>query len=144
MSAKVGAVETRNKILGMLLVWRAIPKKGDCPANGQSCTNWGKFDHYAKVCRSERVSKPHMQHVTPKPYQRRKQWAKQTVRRLLPQTDSDSNDEYIYSVNNEQQRTQPWTRVIMSGTEVMVLIDTGSTVNVSDSYTTRACSKFPH
>ena len=39
-----------------------FPHKGYCPAKRQRCTNCGKFDYYAKVCRSERASKPQTQH----------------------------------------------------------------------------------
>ena len=105
------------------------PHTGDCPAKSKKWSSCGKVGHYEKVCRSK---KP--QAATQEPRFRRK---KQTVKHLQEKAsndDDDSYDEYIFSAHDGGNQAQPWATVNMCDTDIRVLVDTGSTVNIIDSH----------
>ena len=106
------------------------PHTGDGPAKSKKCSSCGKLGHYEKVCRSK---KP--QAAAQEPMFRRK---KQTVKRLQDKAsndDDDSYDEYIFSPHDGGNQAQPWATVNMCDTDIRMLVDTGSTVNIIDSHT---------
>ena len=71
---------------------------------------------------------------------------KQTVKRLQEKAsndDDDSYDEYIFSPHDGGNQAQPWATVNMCDTDIRVLVDTGSTVNIIDSYTYQMMKHTP-
>ena len=108
----------------MLLVWRELPTHRRLPGEIKKCSNCGKLGQYEKVCRSMKS-----QAAAQEPMFRRKKQTKAS------NDDDDSYDEYIFSAHDGRNQAQPWTTVNMCGTDIRMLVDTGSTVNIIDSQT---------
>uniref|UniRef100_A0A669DPM2 Gypsy retrotransposon integrase-like protein 1 n=1 Tax=Oreochromis niloticus TaxID=8128 RepID=A0A669DPM2_ORENI len=105
------------------------PHEQGCPAKDKICNACGKFNHFAKQCRSKR---------------KETHYGKKYKRNLPPQTvhqvtdsaahvetghTSSSDDAYVYVVNTAQHPKLPHTEVRVMGTQIPVLIDSGATAN---------------
>ena len=109
-------------------------KTTPCPARGKDCRKCGQLNHFAKHCRS---SKPSTKSETvSKPTQPR-----HTVHHVanLPSSDTD-DEEYLYTVNSEQQKT-PKTCIKINNVYVNMVVDTGASIDIIDEPTFAALQK---
>ena len=87
----------------------AYPHKDSCPANNKKCTSCGKFNHFAKVCRT----------VPPG-----------SVKRVTEE-DTDEED-YVYAIGENKQ---PMCSLEIDGEYVELMLDSGASVNLIDEVT---------
>ncbi|XP_063436697.1 uncharacterized protein LOC134718136 [Mytilus trossulus] len=107
-----------------------FPHANKCPAFGKSCNSCKKLNHFASVCRSKRMD------------------GTSTFKRKVNTVDnyehddahdSSSDDGYIFGLRentvNKVQKGQPKINVKINNSNVDILIDTGSSINVIDEST---------
>jgi len=82
----------------------------ECPAQGIECRKCGKQNHFAKVCKSERV-----RHVT------------QTE--ALEDAGEDDED-YAYHINSRPQNESPQFNIRIGNDSVSMMADSGASVNL--------------
>lgn len=112
-----------------------------CPARGKTCRTCGKNNHFEKVCRSR--NKETGNHSGSAPQLPAPQRQKTRVYQIetedgytqKDESQSDSDDEYVYIVCSLQRPTQPHTQVTIQNTPVDVIIDSGASVNIIDEAT---------
>jgi transposase InsO family protein len=98
------------------------PHEGVCPAMGKTCSKCNRKDHYSKVCRS------HSQ----KAYQV-----------SMPEREiSSSDDEYSFHVKGHN--CSPKAEIVLNGTTIEMIVDTGATVNVLDESTFSSLKQQPN
>ena len=88
----------------------AYPHKDSCPAKNKKCTSCGKFNHFAKVCRT----------VPPG-----------SVKRVTEEEDTDEED-YVYAIGENKQ---PMCSLEIDGEYVELMLDSGASVNLIDKVT---------
>ena len=88
----------------------AYPHRDSCPAKNKKCTSCGKFNHFAKVCRT----------VPPG-----------SVKRVTEKEDTDEED-YVYAIG---EKKQPMCRLEIDGEYVELMLDSGASVNLIDEVT---------
>ena len=101
-----------------------------CPANGTSCLNCGKANHFAKVCRSA-TTKVRFNHNTWKSI---KKYSKvHHVAGTPASSDSSSEDEFIFTLKETcQHKTTPHVQISVNHTPIKMVIDTGTSVDIID------------
>ena len=117
-----------------------LPHKGHCPARGQSCRACGKANHFAKVCRSKKNVLPHkpgrkahINNVT----NHRESIPRSPLQSSFPaRSASSSEDEYLFMLGNSNiQGKTPKATVMINGTQVKMVIDTGASTDILDKET---------
>ena len=108
---------------------RSYPHEGRCPATGKVCNKCGKPNHFANVCRSS-AKKP--------PRTARRPKKNRTVKPLQhhdnQDSNSDSDESYLYSVKSEQANNA-YVKVNIDGVPFKTMVDTGASINVIDQKT---------
>ena len=107
------------------------PHKNQCPAQGKTCRKCNKPNHFQSVCRSSKFSKQK---------QRRPAHSRKTnaAVRPLQHEDNSSDEEYLYTVSNDNDKSSkrsPVVNVVVEGHKFNMILDTGSTINVIDRNT---------
>ena len=83
--------------------------KDSCPARNKKCTSCGKFNHFAKVCRT----------VPP-----------DSVKRVTEEGTGD--DDYVYAVG---EKKKPMCKLEIDGDYLEMMLDSGASVNLIDEVT---------
>ena len=101
-----------------------------CPANGKSCLNCGKANHFAKVCRSA-TTKVRFNRNTRKSM---KKYSKvHHVASTPASSESSSEDEFIFTLKPTcQHKTTPHVQISVNHTPIKMVIDTGASVDIID------------
>ena len=95
--------------------WPHAQGKKSCPAFGKTCLKCSKANHFAKFCRGG-SHKGNSQNKSQKTF-------------MLNETDSE--EEYCFSIGN----SLPKTRVTLCNSNIVVIIDTASSINILDTQT---------
>ena len=91
------------------------PHEGSCPARGKSCSECGKANHFAVVCRSKRYGSGSS--------------TKKYVKRLTTElTEESSDEEYAFHLSNKSKT--PKVTVKINNEILDCVVDTGASVNV--------------
>ena len=101
-----------------------------CPAYGKECHNCGKNNHFASVClksKNDSKSSPKQQN---KKWNRTKQ-KKSHVYQIGETSDNEVDDEYVYTLSNKNKQL-PVFSVKVNGQPMMMMADSGATVNIMD------------
>ncbi|XP_044175498.1 uncharacterized protein K02A2.6-like [Acropora millepora] len=113
-------------------VGKKYPHEGGmlkCPAQGSECYNCGKFNHFAKYCRS----KPRQENATGTRQADRKPARRSGLRKLSD--DSESNEGVftlsLYSIGNNRNK-HPMFKVRVNDARLNLLADSGSSINLLD------------
>ncbi|XP_038072936.1 uncharacterized protein LOC119741255 [Patiria miniata] len=89
----------------------SYPHTGTCPAKGQTCNYCGKLNHFQRAC-----------------IKRKKDTAVHNIQ--------VSEDDYCYTLHNNEHTVYtlslPTAQVRVNNREIIILLDTGSTVNILD------------
>ncbi|KAJ1201613.1 hypothetical protein NDU88_005419 [Pleurodeles waltl] len=99
-----------------------LPHPGGCPARGKTCSACGKPNNFAKVCRST------PKRATPTPKKTVK-----TVNAIHPQfsdSDMDEDSQVVHVVHTASGRRLPTCQVLLQGTPISALVDTGASINL--------------
>ena len=104
-----------------------------CPAQGSECYNCGKFNHFAKYCRS----KPRQENATGTQQADRKPARRSGLRKLSDDSESDEDVFTLsrYSFGNNRNKN-PMFKVRVNDTWLDLLADSGSSINLLD------CKRF--
>ncbi|CAC5375380.1 unnamed protein product [Mytilus coruscus] len=102
-----------------------FPHANKCPAFGKSCNSCKKLNHFAAVCRSKRDGTSTFKKVDNYEHN--------------DDRDSSSDDGYVFGLRentvNKVQKGQPKINMKINNSNVDILIDTGSSINVIDEST---------
>ena len=90
--------------------------RNSCPASGMKCSACSKTGHFAKCCLSKPQQPPRRQNV------------REISQAEKPDYLSDTDDEFVYSINASSK--QPETVIRIANIPVKVILDTGSSVNL--------------
>ncbi|VDI13935.1 Hypothetical predicted protein [Mytilus galloprovincialis] len=122
-----------------------FPHRGKCPAQGKSCNFCKKPNHFEKMCRSKRNNHTKQSVNTLENSDFENNFECQT------KIDSSSDDEYVFGLQAESlkgtvnsiKREQPRICVKINESDINVLIDTGSSINVIDEDTYNRMKRKP-
>lgn len=90
--------------------------RNSCPASGMKCSACSKTGHFAKFCLSKPQQPPRRQNV------------REISQAEKPDYLSDTDDEFVYSINASSK--QPETVIRIANIPIKVILDTGSSVNL--------------
>lgn len=123
--------------------WPHEPSR-PCPALGKTCHACGKHNHFSSVCRSSR--KPFgLQRRTQRP--RRREQLNQVNEDVLADELSEDDEGYVYATTTKERKNNPTSSseresinvisrprlpVTIGGVKVLVMIDSGASVNILD------------
>ena len=134
----------------------SYPHSGSCPAQNKSCNKCGKMGHYAKCCKSkmylpkkEQEGKRFKQKQNPKFRHERQQNQNRPINEVATthSPNLELSDEYLFAVKSlyEQENVRKQclekseanfeTVVQIENNKVLVLIDTGASINIMNSRT---------
>ncbi|CAC5363672.1 unnamed protein product [Mytilus coruscus] len=122
-----------------------FPHRGKCPAQGKSCNFCKKLNHFEKMCRSKRNTNTKRSVNTLENSDLENNFECQS------KIDSSSDDEYVFGLQTEStkgtvnsiKRDQPRICVKINESNINVLIDTGSSINVIDEDTYNRMKRKP-
>ncbi|CAC5363561.1 unnamed protein product [Mytilus coruscus] len=122
-----------------------FPHRGKCPAQGKSCNFCKKLNHFEKMCRSKRNTNTKRSVNTLENSDFENNFECQS------KIDSSSDDEYVFGLQTEStkgtvnsiKRDQPRICVKINESNINVLIDTGSSINVIDEDTYNRMKRNP-
>ena len=107
-----------------------------CPAQGKSCNQCGKANHFAKVCRTHPMSsQPHPSKSTTQEKQKQQPLCKLDV---APSEDSSTDDEYLYTVKDTKDApmvSTPIVSVKVDNVPIKRMVDSGATTDIIDETT---------
>jgi hypothetical protein len=102
-----------------------------CPAQGKSCLNCGKSNHFAKVCRSARKAR-----VGQQDNRRSSKYHKNKVHKIYGKptsSESSSEDEFIFTLKPTcRDKTTPQVQISVNTTPINMVIDTGASIDIID------------
>ena len=107
------------------------PHVENCPAKSKQCKSWGKYNHFAEVCRGKPRKFDGPQENQ---FKRRQNKFKKRIHPVAQvEHDSDSSDEnYIYAMTRDKA---PKVNVKVCTHSFKATVDTGATINVIDHNT---------
>ena len=118
------------------------PHTSHCPAKSKKCGNCGKLNHFSRVCRSKPQQQlvqhvyttPHCDHCSPSAMQH--------------DLSDDSDHSYVFTLHkghlvHSVYKELPSASVIVHGTAITALIDSGASVNLLDEQDFKALKKPP-
>ena len=104
---------------------REFPHIGTCPARGKTCSNCGKSNHFATVCRAKQNPVR-----LPRKTTKGKQQAQKNIKTLDTEQNSSSDEEYLYTIIDKKSDNK--VNVTIGGSQIKIAVDTGATINVID------------
>ena len=110
------------------------PHEAGCPAEGQTCGNCGKQNHYASVCRQ---GKP-FPGTRRNPRHRSRRFPPKSQQNAVNQvgTNQSSDDEWVFTLAAHHVHAitnqEPKVGARIDGTPVTMLLDSGASVNLLD------------
>eukprot|EP00057_Strongylocentrotus_purpuratus_P001926 XP_003723494.1 PREDICTED: uncharacterized protein K02A2.6-like [Strongylocentrotus purpuratus] len=111
------------------------PHQNECPARGQKCRNCGILDHFAKVCKSRKQA--HNSKSV------RGQVSELTTSNAAGDTEEYGRDcEYTFGIKQVKGK-RPRVSMTLEDTDISMLVDTGSTVNVITDTCYQRLTKHP-
>ena len=120
----------------------AYPHTSRCPAKGKKCGNCGKLNHFSRVCRSQ-PQQQIVQQVSTMPH-----CDCCTQSAIQHDLSDDSDDSYLFALQTSHpvhsvSTELPSTSVIVHGTAITALIDSGASVNILDEKDFKALKRSP-
>uniref|UniRef100_A0A7M5UIV2 CCHC-type domain-containing protein n=1 Tax=Clytia hemisphaerica TaxID=252671 RepID=A0A7M5UIV2_9CNID len=100
-------------------------KSSECRrSKNVKCGTCGKIGHFEKMCRTKRKINQ--------------------VQQQPDEEDSDSDDDYVFHIDNPPKLKPPLFPINIDGHTVNILIDSGASVNILDEPTFKAMRSKPH
>lgn len=114
----------------------SYPHQNVCPAKGKDCNNCGKPNHFSRVCQSKQKSrKDKPQKSNPKSHSHQAN--------AMESANHDGEDsDYVFNTWSGTNKHM-FAHIIVNDTELRVLPDSGSTVNIMSSKTFRLLRNRP-
>lgn len=112
-----------------------------CPAKDKACKHCGKLNHFVSVCRSKLAGKPPTRGLNQTRQSYKKHQTHHT-REEKPQAATSDSDQ-SFAIRSIAPGRLPRINLILNGTVLKFLVDTGSSVNTIDEATYRALQPRP-
>lgn len=106
------------------------PHDGECPAKNKECRACGKVNHFARQCRSTSKDNNTKRPQNKARYDPKKvHHITKTADERIERNSSSSDDGYVFAVDADKISELPQTQVMLNGSSMSVLIDSGASAN---------------